>query len=52
MAKDGKWEKAEEASFKFAQDQVGRGHSDPDKGQHHDGHRHDKKGKATKGKSN
>lgn len=30
MAKAGRWEDAEKAAFKFAQDQVGVGHPDPD----------------------
>jgi len=47
-AKAGKWEKAEEAAFRFAQDQVGVGHPDPDKDRHD--HDHDKMGKASKGK--
>ena len=34
MARVGKWENAEEAAFKFAQDQVGVGHPDPDARQH------------------
>jgi len=40
MAKAGKWEKAEDAAYKFAQDQVGVGHPDPDK----DGHEKKPKG--------
>lgn len=39
MAKAGKWEDAEAAAFKMAQDQVGVGHPDPD---HHDDHDHHK----------
>ena len=46
MARAGKWEQAEDAAYKFAQDQVGVGHPDPD-GRDHD---HDKKGKTPKGK--
>lgn len=46
MAKDGKWEKAEDAAFKFAQDQVGQGHSDPDTVKHDP----DKKAKPPKGR--
>jgi len=35
LARAGNWEKAEEAAFKFAQDQVGVGHPNPD-GPHHE----------------
>jgi len=34
MAKAGDWERAEKAAFKFAQDQVGRGHPAPDDRDH------------------
>ena len=46
-AKAGKWEDAEKASFKFAQDQVGQGDADPDRHADHDHHKHPppKKGK-------
>lgn len=43
MAKKGDWQDAEKAAFKFAQDQVGRGHPAPKT----DGHDH--KGKTPKG---
>jgi len=42
MARAGKWEQAEDAAYKFAQDQVGVGHPDPDG--------RDMKGKTPKGK--
>ena len=35
MAKAGDWERAEKAAFKFAEDQVGQGHPDPDQHDHH-----------------
>jgi hypothetical protein len=41
MAKEGRWQDAEKAAFKFAQDQVGVGHPAPKS----DGHRHDHNGK-------
>lgn len=37
LAKEGRWEDAERAAFKFAQDQVGQGHPAP-KSDHHDHH--------------
>ncbi len=42
LAKAGNWERAEEAAFKMAQDQVGVGHADPEKHDHdpHHGHSH------------
>lgn len=49
MAKEGNWEKAEAAAFKFAQDQVGVGHPSPDDDHHNHGdHKHaaPKKGKT------
>ena len=39
-AKNGEWQEAERAAFRFAQDQVGRGHPAPES----DGHRHGHEG--------
>ena len=36
MARQGEWERAEKASFRFAQDQVGRGHPSDEKCCSHD----------------
>jgi hypothetical protein len=47
MAKAGKWEEAEQAAFRFAQDQVGQGDANPDR--HHD-REHHKHPPPTKGK--
>lgn len=44
-AKQGEWQRAEKAAFRFAQDQVGQGHPAPKD----DGHRHEHKGKGNKG---
>ncbi len=48
MAKAGDWERAEQAAFKFAQDQVGQGNAEPN---HTEDHANDKKGATPKGKS-
>lgn len=35
LAKEGNWEQAQQAAFKFAQDQVGRGHPAPNDDERH-----------------
>ncbi len=44
LARSGEWERAEEAAFKFAEDQVGRGDAEPD---HHADHEPRKKSPKT-----
>lgn len=48
MAKAGKWEDAEKAAFKFAEDQVGQGDDNPERHAVHEHHKHPppKKGKG------